>query len=88
MNALTPLKCIATFVLSIGLLLVATARSTSAANLITNGDFETGDFTPWTVTPAPSGSHILVDHGPGPDTTFGDSTVNYATDDSRRCEAI
>jgi hypothetical protein len=41
------------------------------ANLITNGDFETGDFTGWTVTHAPSGSGIFVDHGPGPDTTFG-----------------
>ena len=41
------------------------------ANLITNGDFETGNFTGWTVTPAPSGSNIFVDHGPGPDTTFG-----------------
>jgi hypothetical protein len=71
MNPLTPLKCIATFVLSIGLLLVAIAQSTSAANLIVNGDFETGDFTGWTVTHAPSGSNILVDHGPGPDTTFG-----------------
>ena len=41
------------------------------ANLITNGDFETGDFTGWTMTHAPSGSLIFVDHGPGPDTTFG-----------------
>ena len=71
MNPLTPLKCIATFALSIGLLLAATALPTSAQNLIINGDFETGDFTGWTVTPAPSGSNIFVDHGPGPDTTFG-----------------
>jgi VPDSG-CTERM motif len=41
------------------------------ANLVTNGNFETGDFTGWTVTHAPSGSNIFVDHGPGPDTTFG-----------------
>ena len=71
MNPLTPLKCIATFVLSIGLLLAATAPTTSAQNLIINGDFETGDFTGWTVTNAPSGSNIFVDHGPGPDTTLG-----------------
>ena len=71
MNPLTPLKCIATFVLSIGLLLVATAPLTSAQNLIINGDFETGDFTGWTVTLAPSGSNIFVDHGPFPDTTLG-----------------
>jgi hypothetical protein len=41
------------------------------ANLITNGDFETGDFTGWTVAHAASGSSIFVDHGGGPDTTFG-----------------
>jgi YVTN family beta-propeller protein len=67
MNSLTQIKCIATFV--IFLLLVGTARS--ANNLITNGDFEAGNFAGWTVTPAPSGSDIFVDHGPGPDTTFG-----------------
>jgi len=33
--------------LAIGLLLVATARPTSA-NLIVNGDFETGTFAGWT----------------------------------------
>jgi len=57
--------------IAFGLLFLATAGSTSADNLIINGDFETGDFTGWTVTPAPSGSEIFVDHGPGPDTTFG-----------------
>jgi hypothetical protein len=73
MNPLTQLKGIAMFVLSIGVLLIATPRSASA-NLIVNGDFETGDFTRWTVTHAPSGSNIFVDHGPGmpgPDNTFG-----------------
>src|SRR5262252_1889302 len=57
--------------IAFGLLLLASTGSTSAENLIINGDFETGDFTGWTVTPAPSGSEIFVDHGPGPDTTFG-----------------
>src|SRR5215831_8622502 len=57
--------------IAFGLLFLATAGSTSAQNLIINGDFETGNFTGWTVTPAPSGSDIFVDHGPGPDTTFG-----------------
>jgi hypothetical protein len=56
--------------LAIGVLLVATARFASA-NLVTNGDFETGNFTGWTVTPAPSGSDIFVANGPGPDTTLG-----------------
>jgi hypothetical protein len=42
------------------------------ANLITNGDFETGDFTGWTVTHAVNGSDIFVTLGfVGPDTTFG-----------------
>jgi hypothetical protein len=43
----------------------------ASANLITNGDFETGDFTGWTVTHADNGSNIFVANGPGPDTTFG-----------------
>jgi hypothetical protein len=46
---------------AIGLLLVATARPT-CANLIVNGDFETGTFAGWTATPAPVGS----DFGVGP----------------------
>jgi hypothetical protein len=42
------------------------------ANLITNGNFETGDFTGWTVTHAPVGSLIFVGHGEGaPDSTLG-----------------
>jgi hypothetical protein len=41
-------------------------------NLITNGDFETGTFSGWTVTPAPTGSNISVGHGEGPpDSTLG-----------------
>ena len=71
MNPLTPLKCIATFVLSIGLLLVATARSTSADNLIINGDFETGDFTGWTTTPAATGSNFGVTTLPPAHDTLG-----------------
>jgi hypothetical protein len=41
------------------LLLVLTGRIASA-NLITNGGFETGDFTGWTATPAASGSNFGV----------------------------
>jgi hypothetical protein len=67
MNPLIPFR---TGIFVIAVLLIATARPTSA-NLIVNGDFETGDFTGWTVTPAPSDSNIFVSLGPGPDTTFG-----------------
>ena len=56
--------------LAVGVLFALPIRFASA-NSIVNGDFETGDFTGWTVTPAASGSNIFVDHGPGPDTTFG-----------------
>ena len=65
--------------LAIGVLLIATTRFASA-NLITNGDFETGNFVGWTVTPAPSGSLIFVDHGLGPDTTFGAFFGAFGTD--------
>jgi hypothetical protein len=40
--------------------LLFTANRASAANLVTNGDFETGNFTGWTVTNAASGSNIAV----------------------------
>ncbi|NTU43351.1 MAG: PEP-CTERM sorting domain-containing protein [Nitrospirales bacterium] len=33
----------------------------AAANMVTNGGFETGDFTGWTITPAASGSFLDVD---------------------------
>jgi hypothetical protein len=56
--------------LAIGVLLVAAARVVSA-NLIKNGDFETGDLTGWTVTGASSAGDIGVAKGLGPDTTFG-----------------
>ena len=72
MNPLTQLKCITTFAFLVGVLLIATPKSASA-NLIVNGDFETGDFTGWTVTPAPPGqSLIFVGPGEGaPDSTLG-----------------
>jgi hypothetical protein len=50
---------IAKFFLPIGVLLIATARPTSA-NLIVNGDFETGTFAGWTTTPAATGSDFGV----------------------------
>src|SRR5215472_5268737 len=65
---------------AIGVLLVATTRFASA-NLITNGDFETGDFTGWTVTQAPPpDSLIFVSNGLGPDTTFGAFFGAFGTD--------
>ena len=45
--------------------LLGLGRTQSAkANLITNGDFETGDFTGWTVTHGGFGSNIHVSHNP------------------------
>src|SRR5262252_9352602 len=55
---------------AVGLLVFGPVRFLSA-NLVTNGDFETGDFTGWSVTHAATGSDIFVDIGPGPDPTFG-----------------
>jgi hypothetical protein len=55
---------------AIGVLLIATARSTSA-NLIVNGDFETGTFAGWTTTPAPIGSNFGVGPVPPAHDTLG-----------------
>jgi hypothetical protein len=60
----------AKFFLPIGILLIATARPTSA-NLIVNGDFETGTFAGWTTTPAATGSDFGVGVLPPPHDTFG-----------------
>jgi hypothetical protein len=56
--------------LAIGVLLIATARP-SFANLIVNGDFETGTFAGWTTTPAPMGSFFGVGPVPPAHDTLG-----------------
>lgn len=56
--------------LAMGILLVATARP-AFANLIVNGDFETGTFAGWTTTPAPVGSDFGVGPVPPPHDTLG-----------------
>jgi hypothetical protein len=61
---------IATFFLPIGVVLIATAGPTSA-NLIVNGDFETHDFTGWTVTQAATGSNLDVEQLPPAHDTLG-----------------
>ena len=62
---------IAKCLLTVGLLLVATAALTSAGNLIINGDFETGTFAGWTTTPAPVGSDFGVSPVPPAHDTLG-----------------
>jgi hypothetical protein len=63
--------------LAIGVLLIATAPRTSA-NLIVNGDFETGTFAGWTTTPALIGSNFGVGPVPPAHDTLG--AFFHATD--------
>ena len=58
---------ILTLVSLLGLGITQSAR----ANLITNGDFETHDFTGWTLTPAQIGSFFGVLQVPPAHDTFG-----------------
>lgn len=53
-------------VLTVMLLFVALVGlpAISSANLLTNGGFETGDFTGWTVTPASSESVLFITNTP------------------------
>ena len=63
-------RSIAKFCLPIGVLLIATAGPTSA-NLIVNGDFETGTLAGWTVTQAATGSNVGVEQLPPAHDTLG-----------------
>ena len=56
----------------------ASATPARAVNLITNGGFETSDFTGWTTTPAATGSHLVVNnfgHTGSYEALFADGTV-------------
>jgi hypothetical protein len=65
--------------LPIGLALFVIAGPTSA-NLIVNGDFETGTFASWTTTPAPVGSDFGVGQVPPPHDTLGAFFGAFDTD--------
>jgi hypothetical protein len=52
-------------------ILLSTAHRGTAANLVTNGDFETGNLSGWTVTNAASGSNIAVRPIPPAHDTLG-----------------
>ena len=68
-HTLTPRK-FALFILSLAVTLVAGGLTASAQNLLTNGDFETGDFTGWTVANQPGGAgdvYISTPGAPSPD---------------------
>ena len=58
------------FFLLLGVLLIAAARPTSA-NLIVNGDFETGTLAGWTTAPAATGSNFGVSALPPAHDTLG-----------------
>src|SRR5438128_2226125 len=68
MRSRTTLKLVASIALGTILILpgsaqagsVASACDAIAGNLVDNCGFETGDFTDWTATPAPVGSHFGV----------------------------
>ena len=61
-------------------LLLITGGIMAAANLVTNGDFETGDFTGWTVTPAATNSLIFVTNLPPAHDTQGAAFAAYGSD--------
>jgi hypothetical protein len=61
---------------AIGLLFMAAGIVPARANLITNGDFATGDFTGWTLAATANGS---LGPAPPPDVTSFDVTGSGAT---------
>lgn len=67
---------IATFAIAAGFAIAATAPVHAAANLVTNGGFETGDFTGWTSTGSTSFDGVQCP-GPGPTVFEGNCSAFF-----------
>ena len=53
----------AVLLVALGMALTLPAQAAPPVDLITNGDFETGDFTGWTVVPGGSGANYHINDG-------------------------
>lgn len=58
-------------------LLAATTQTIQAQSIVTNGGFETGDFTGWNTTPAANGSSFGVDNNGSLLTPYDGSSYAY-----------
>ncbi len=71
-----PLRRIATFAIAAGFACAVAGPVNAAANLVTNGGFETGDFTGWTQTGDSSFNGVQCP-GPGPTVFEGNCSAFF-----------